>query len=39
MKGHVALVAIAKIWTHVRRPLIGFSKNEAIRIACVNFRT
>ena len=36
MEGHVALVAIAKVGAHIRRPLVGFGQKHAIRIARVN---
>src|SRR6516225_2998342 len=36
MEGHVALVAIAKVWSHIRRPLVGFGQEQAARIARVD---
>ncbi len=36
VKGHVALVAIAEVGTHIGRPLVGFGKNEAVGIVRVD---
>ena len=38
MEGHVALIAIAKIGAHVRRPLIGFRQDQPIGIIGIDRR-
>ena len=38
VEGHVALVALAKIWTDVGGPLIRFHQDHPVRVTRVNFR-
>src|SRR5262245_56026631 len=37
MEGHVAFVAVAKIWTNVGRPLVRFGKKQAGGISFIEF--
>ncbi len=38
VKGHVALVTIAEVGPHIRRPLIGLGQDETIRIVGIDGR-